>query len=240
MSERAVEMLVFSVIFNILFASLSFAFTSPAESFDSSEFQISLDENILSLRGIDFKNATSYNLTFGADWTYFELDGVKTRVVWAHDFIGGDGFMAQIQNIAERYLNTWFLPVPLQMKVGADRIYIQGGIISNSTIVSEFDVNWNWLEIVFSGDKRAFITTTHADANNITKAVYETGILTLTIGEIVSENKYDFWGFVTWYWEVLFSQGDYAVPFYMDIIIKIMFALNLISAVLVAKDLTRV
>lgn len=233
MSERAVEMLVFSVIVNILFAALSFAFTTPAESFDSSTLTISLDRNILALRGINFKNATSFNLTFGSDWTYFELDGVRTRASWMHDFIGGDGIQAQVQNIVERMTDTWLVPIPLQMNVGIHQQYLAGGFIKNSTIVSEWDETWHWLEIIYSGDKRAFISTIPADSGNVTKAVYETGILTMTIGETLSENKYDFWGFASWYWEVLFSQGDYNVPAYMDALVKIMFAVMLISAVLV-------
>jgi hypothetical protein len=231
--DRMQSLFLFSVIFNLIFAPLSFVFTNFGEE-PGEEYQIAIDEIRLNRYGISFVNATSFNITFSGGPTEFEQNDKKIRVEWLDRFLFEDTITFSKQSIIERTLDTWFFPEIMTIFVGENAAILRG--ITNSSIVTYFDTDYNWTKIDIDQGVLGFLTTIPQDNNNITKAVYDTGILTLTIGEPRSES-WDAGSFIDWYWSLLFGFNDYGLPSAFAWLMRLLFTLTIVSAVFVTRDL---
>lgn len=233
------SLFLFMLIFNILFGLFAHAFT-VFPSFDQEiyRYDISIDEVRLNSYGISFVNATSFNVTWKEAPQIFEQNDKKFRVKWDEIGILGlrDGWLFEKQSIIEQWADTWYFPEKQMVGVGeTGEPMIE---VWNSSIVSYFSTEFNWTKIDIASGVTAFITTINSDSNNITKAVYETGTLTLTVGE-PREESYTVGNFIDWYWGIVFGFNDYGLPSSMAWIMRIIFTLTVGSFVFMTRSLTR-
>jgi len=238
LSELIHGIFVWGIVFNLLFGVFGFTFTTFADE-PITDFDISLDVETLWKNGIVFVNATDYNLTYGADWTYFTENNKELRMRWydpTTPLTAPDGLYFQKQSIIEDYLDTWFFPEPLNIFVGESRDIV--AYLSNGTMIEYWETENNWTRIDIANGIIGFIHTQQADSNNITKAVYESGELVLTIGEPSSTSAFSTENFIDWYWSAVFSFDYSEVPQSLNWIMKIIVSINLVSAIFVIRELS--
>lgn len=231
------------IIFNILFSVFGFAFTA-FPSTGTTTFNLPIDEDSLYKEGIVFVNATFFNLTYNGNWTYFESADRNMRIAFKEstlfsDPLVDDGIIIQQQGLVQQYLDSWLFPTTLSMDVGKSYDPLIKNL-PNGTIVNYFESEFNWTRFRTLNSVTGFVTTIESDDNNITKAVYETGILTITLGEVEVTIDTDITTFLRWYWNTLFSFGYDGFPSYLGWILKLIVIVNFVSGILVAREQLKV
>lgn len=229
------------IIFNLLFSVFGFAFTAfPATQ--STALDIPINQELLYQEGLVFNNATYFNLTYNDDWSYFEQSGRNMRIGFREGSLDPnnvDGVTVQQQGLVQQQFDSWLLPTNLPMYVGPDYKVLTGNL-DNASIVLYFETDYNWTRFRTHNGVNGFLTTQAADNNNITKAVYETGILVVTLGELAVEVETDIATFARWYWNTLFQFGYTGFPSVMGWMLKLIVLLNFISGVIVLREQFRV
>lgn len=241
MSERIYGLFIWGIVFNLLFGVFGFTFTTFANEPIDSDLEISLDVDQLWETGIVFVNATSYNITYGDDWQYFTENNKELRVRWYDPLIplsAPAGIYFERQSIIEQYTDSWLFPEEQQVLIGQTRDIEP--YLSNGTLIEYWETENNWTRIDIANGIIGFIHTLASDSGNITKAVYETGEITITIGEPSTTSAFSTSNFIDWYWSAIFSFDYSEVPVVLNWIIKIITTLNLTSAIIVFRELTKV
>lgn len=235
-SEKITSLFLFSILFNLFFSVYGYAFTVfPEDPGEVPDLDISLDIDDLYEIGISYNNATSLNITYGSAPTLVdEASGVPLRADWS-SHLDGDYFQLQIQNPVERFLNTWILPFPLDLYMGPE--YDHESFLYNSSIVNYFEPDYGWVRGTGGSNFAFFLSPIPPDEDNITKAVYETGILTLTFGDPIATEELSFRNFVRWYYSTLIGASSYGLPVSLVWIMRIVFSLNIIAGIFMLKEL---
>jgi hypothetical protein len=234
------SLFLFSILFNLFFSIYGYAFTYfPGEGV-TPDLDIGLDPDSLYKIGMSFINGTSLNVTFNMAPVIIEEEtGVPLRVRW-ESYLTGDLLEFEIQNPVERYLETWYAPLRLNLYMGPE--YDHYTYLYNSTIVTLWEPEFNWTRGVGGSDFAFFLTTWPDDDNNITKAVYETGRLVLTYGEPISltgEDEISIKNFIKWYYNTITGFNSYGLPSALVWFMRIIFTLNIIAGVFMLKELSR-
>lgn len=212
-----------------------FAFTTFAQE-PIQAVQTILDEDDLQREGIIFVNATTIEISHDGGWSYFTENNKKFRLQWFDPTIPllrDDGIHIQQQDIPDQYLDTWYFPYWLPIKIGKVVLYSETGI-NNATIKQYWETEFNWTRFSFGNGLLGFITTYD---NNISRAVDVDGALNITIGEPDTSNEYDASNFVDWYWDSIFSWDVAGIPSVISVFTKIIVVLNFVSAVLVIREI---
>lgn len=243
MSEITYRFFYAGIIFNLLFSVFGFAFTAFPTT-GNTEIDIPLDADTLYQEGIIFVNATYFNLTYNGNWTYFSQAERNMRIGFREagiDPLVQDGITIQQQGLVQQYFDSWLLPTTLQIEVGPNyRALVNPKNLGNSTIVQYWENDYNWTRFRTLNSITGFVTTIPADNNNISKAVYETGILTITIGELQVLSDIDILTFARWYWNTIFSFGYSGFPSVLSWVLKLIVIINFVTGVIVIRDLFRV
>lgn len=242
MSEKMTSLFLFSILFNLFFSVYGYAFTNfPGEWTENPDLDIAIGIDDLYAIGITFTNATSLNITFGEDPLLIEREGgVPLKIDWSSHPLKGDYFQILIQSPIERYLDTWYLPDSLDLWMGPDDDFYM--FIWNSSLVSLYEPDHDWIRGLGGADFTFFLSPTHADTGNITRAVYETGILTLTYGTPISltgQDEISVKNFILWYLNTITGADNYGLPDSLIWLMRIIFTLNVIAGVFTLKELSR-
>lgn len=224
------------IIFNVLFSGFSYGLTTFADQ-PSDLIDIDIDQETLLKEGILLVNATRFNVTFKDGWHYYTMNEVKQRVKWDSDLVRGDGFSFQKQNFLAQQFDSWLLPQYVGVWFGESKTGIIDGFCTNSSIISHWDITKNYTRINLETSDLCFVRTLAADNNNITKAIQETGTVTLTIADGLLSADQTVEGFVKWYWANLFNWSYSGVPWSVTVFIKVIVFVNLASAIIVIREL---
>lgn len=241
MDERMSSMFIFLIIFNILFPPISYAFTVFPDEPEESQLNIVIDSSRLAEYDVSFTNATSFNITYGDDWDYFNYNEKELRVKW---YDGGlfapDHIVFQKKDAVGQYLG-WFFHIDCDLTLLDSGLVIDNSdsYLENGTIIEQWDLTEDWMRVSIDYGVLGFFTTTPADYGNITRAVMETGTLTLTVGESET-STYDMREFADWYWNTIFNTEYGAVPSSIQWIMRALTVLNFVAGVYAIKDLFRV
>lgn len=239
MSEMVYKYFYAGIIFNVLFSVFGFAFTVFPDT-ASTSFDIPIDQEILYQEGITFLNATAFNLTYNGGWHYFTASDRNMRIAFKEGTLYTDGIEIQQQGLVQSYFDSWLLPTSLPISVGEEYETLPLPILSNSTILLYWENDHNWTRFRTLNAVNGFITTIPSDENNISKAVYETGILTITLGELQMSTDFDITTFAQWYWNSLFSFGYSGFPDVLSWVLRLIVIINLVSGIIVIRDLFKV
>ena len=235
------SMYVFVLVLNLLMPVFGYTFTTFGT--EPEDFDISLDLDTMNMAGINLVDAESHNLLFTAPWVEYTSINITIRARFMNDiYFGlvnlGDGIQLQRQSGIGMAFDSWAFPYAVNVKsIKTNQWYT---MISNASIVSEWDPRYNWSRFVLSDGHQVFITP-EDDHNNITRGVFEDGHLNMTIAKTFEEEThFNFWRFLGWYTSILIGDQSWGLPGVFSWIIRILGALSILSVVMLTKELTRV
>jgi len=221
-----------------------FAYTFTNFGTDTESYDVSLNVDSLIKSGIVLTDGESLNISYGDNWinNEFNVSNILMRVAWGYalDPNSNGTFVHYQQSWLDKIIGTWSYTylTPYFEGLGGGLLDTFG--MTNITVIQNFDADYNWTHYrIKETGLHVFITTLPVDDNNMTKAIQETGNVTITVGSGVSESEdINFWNFATWYFGVVTGQsGNWGLPSFMSWIVRILAFIQLLSAFLLAREL---
>lgn len=196
------------------------------------------------MAGITLADGESYNVTYLGDWEYYEVQNRSIRVKWVDDWTDpatflslGEGLIFQKKSPLGKFLNNWWWAQ--LMWIDGSKMEFPHKIVSNVTVVNQWNPSYEWSQFESTEGILIFITPPEEDMN-ITEAVYDEGVLTVTIGEGYSEEeKFNFQSFVTWYIGIIVGDQTWGLPPFFSWIVRILSVMTILSALIVAKEMLK-
>lgn len=240
MNDSIARLFIFSLLFNLTFPVMAYAFVGFAAS-PPGILDIALDYEDLLNAGIMLSSGESHNVTFGAGGVDFNTSSSVIRAEWHKPWFSEARLDFKVPSLIEETIGD-LTGDYFSMGGIIQTVDISGGPqihIVNSSLVAAFNPEYNWTRIdIVQAGLIALVTTIPPDLNNMTRGVYETGILTFTIGKPLAEGgEFDWLQFVEWYWGLLTSSHNYGLPFGFDWFLRILAVLFLTSAIMFAREL---
>ena len=243
MQDSTLRLVIFSFVLSMLFPMFAYTFTTFGEQ--PYQFDITLDAEQLQNSGIKLTDGETHIVTFGGVAQEYSVKNQTMRVQWKDRFLLPDYWSFQQQSYIERLAGTWLFPEEMKIMFDPSLGWLLPDNCENQTIVINFGKkdsngkkqNFTTGQIVENG-LTLFWSTSDADANNISKAIYETGALNVTVGsEAINLSDGTFSNFGNWYVQVVTGQGkDWGMPEFMSWIVRIFGFLTLLSAMLLTKE----
>lgn len=231
---------VFVLVLNLVFPVLSYTFTTFESNYG--DYDIALNDESLMIAGINLVGGESHNLTWGGDWVYFAQENQTTRLKFdgpwyePYRFLRGDGIALERQTAIGLALDSWVS----KNRIGV-RGYISGfqdQIITNASIISEWNSDYNWSRFRMTDGTNVFITP--FSGTNITDAVFISGTLNVTLAETFKESTtFNFWQFLGWYAGLMIGVSSWGLPPAFGWILKIFSAISVLALILLAKEMIR-
>jgi hypothetical protein len=161
------------------------------------------------------------------------------RVYWTDGPII-DYFSNRRKGWVQNLLGTWWNAI--EMDVIADDGGVKGPTYySNLTVINEWDPLYNWTKwTCVENNLIVFITTRESESNNISQAILDTGIVTVTVASAVFTSSEDVGiaSFVSWYRTVVFAGGQqWGMPSFMTWVVRIFSFMMILSGIILAKEL---
>jgi hypothetical protein len=218
-TERsAVSLYIFVLVLNLVFPVMSYTFTAWGSQ--SENYELTLDPDDLMTIGLNLIDGESHNHTFGSgEWKYYSLMNVSTRARWDTFRVVGavyyDGIRFQKQSPISLAFNSWLSTYTVEIKSLLSNEWFV--VLRNETIVRDFD-------------------------GNITKAVYDDAHLNITLAKSFdeSEERFNFWNFITWYGSIVIGSRSWGLPSIFSWVIRILAGISMLTVILLVKELTRV
>jgi hypothetical protein len=238
MEDATLRLVVFSFILSLLYPTFAYAFTSFTVG-DFESFDISLDTNQLMNAGIILKDAQSHNVTFKDTYKEFTVDNTTIRVNWKQSVAPPDFFRHITQSYLGRVLNTWIAGFFHLIQPIVDNTVLFDTGMNNITVINNFDSQWNWTQYRLKEKSMiVFISTIPSDNNNITKAIMETGTVTVTVGsQLIETSDLNFRNFASWYVQVVTGEIDFGLPSVLLWVTRFFSFITLLSGFLLAREL---
>lgn len=225
------EIAVTLLLVSILFHYFSFSFTIVA--YDYSDYDISLSFVDLMTSGILIGDWDVNNVTFGNNtWTEFEVRNTTIRTKWlTWTLLSKSGLLFQ-QESEFFTLQPW---IDFRFQ------NIQGGlIIRNQTIIAEYNADLN-NTIIKGITGFVVIFQDPLREGNITKAVQDTGSLTVVIAEDVAfSSEPDLNSFLSWYLGLVTGSESWGLPESFGILVRIMTMLGIFSGIFLMSEVRRI
>ena len=225
---------IMTLAFTLVFPVLGYTFTNFPDGMGV--YDISLSAESLMLAGITLDDAESHGLTYGGGFQYYEISNKTYRSAWDEDWRDpwitpiGDGVVIEQHGIFQ----FWD---PDKVELKSYQTGTVSKVISNSSIVNEYDINYNWTRYITGAGLNVLITP-FVRGESITTAVYSTAHLNVTIGTtLVESSTFNFSKFVNWYFSLLVGSASFGLPSVFSWLIKIISAITVLSSVLLAKEL---
>lgn len=230
------RLVIFSFVLSILFPMFAYTFTTFGDNPDP--FDLTLSVVQLENAGIKLSEAETHNVTFGGAAQEFTVKNTTMRVKWIDRVILGDYFANQQQSVIEKILGTWLWPIEMEITLDGAPGFILGNDLTNDTVVNAFDSQYNWTKYSpVQNSLTVFITTLDSDNNNISKAIYETGTVTVTVAsQVFGLGDTNFTDFGNWYLQVVTGNSDWGLPDFMVWIVRIFSFMTLLAGVLLVKE----
>lgn len=233
------SMAVVLLLISIFFHYFSYSFTVVA--FDYAQYDISLDLNELYSSGIMLGEFDEHNITYEAGtWTEFDIENKTIRTQWKDwpflvvadpfDSDSGDGLAFQVQKDFFGF-ETW------------SSFFLQniakGRLIRNETVVALFDTATNSSR-VFGKTGYVLFFTDPLKQGNMTRAIQDTGIVTLTIAKNMEwAREENLNTFVSWYIGLVTGSESWGLPPSFSIMVKVMTMLGIFSGIFLMIEARR-
>lgn len=237
MNDGTLRLVVFSFVLSILFPMFAYTFTTFGVY--PEQFDMMLDVEQLENAGIKLSEYETHDVTFGGAAQEYTVKNTTMRVKWMDTIIWGDYFANQQQSVIEKVLGTWIYPIEMDLVLDMAAGFILGNDLTNSTVVLNFNSEYNWTKYSpVQNSLTVFITTLAADDNNITKAIYETGTVTVTVAsQVFGVEDHNLGDFGNWYLQIVTGNGgDWGLPPFLSWIISVFSFITLLAGVLLVKE----
>ena len=237
-SAKMTGLYIFILILNLVFPVLGYTFTAFGQQ--AERYEMDLDPDALMAIGITLVDGESHTLTFKAGtWEYYTVINVSVRAQWdTHELLtlpDEDGIRLEKQSALSKAFDNWWIPYTVPVKSILTNEWFTD--LRNDTIVRDFDPQYNWSRFVIKDGHYIFVTPFSTDGN-ITKAVYEDGILNMTIAKSFDEDTtFNFLRFVGWYTSLLVGDQSWGLPSIFSWVIRLLGALSVFAVVMLTRDL---
>lgn len=222
---------IMTLVLTLVFPVLGFTFTNFPD--DMTTYDISLDAESLMRAGITLTDAETHNVTWKGPYAYYDVGNKSLRAKWTDwGAILGDGLAIQKPS----WFGWWDPDYQwmISKSTGA-----RTRITANSSIVSEWDTDYNWTWFKSEDGLNVFIQP-YNRSYDINTAVFTDANLNVTLGYALDESaEMNFLKFVNWYMSLLIGGESFGLPAFFTWIIRVISAITILSAILLAKDLIR-
>jgi len=241
-SDLVTKIVLTSIIVNLVFPVFAYSFTTITGE-DLEDYDISLDYDDLLRAGLLFQDAQSYNLTFHNE-VVFNVSDRLIRARWDTRLGAGDVLRFSVPTIAEKGIGAI---TGYYFSLGGKTVYLTLETTNefleylyNSTIIVGLDPEYNWTRVNLDTGQIALITPPPEANGNMTKAVYELGKITITLGDkAMDQNDVDVIGFVDWYFSFVLGSRNYGWPASLAWIMRIWAVITFFSGMYLAVSLLR-
>jgi len=233
---------IFVLTLNLVFPVLAYTFTAFGVS--PEDYEIALDADTLMIAGINLVDAESHNLTYNGGWVYYTLLNDTIRAQFMDDFRysiiyeAEDGIGFQKRGVISKAFDSWTLPVGVGLRSVVTNILMRQ--ISNATIISEWNEEYNWSRFVMLDGHQVFVTPFATDGN-ITKAVFDDAHVNVTIAKSFGEEdtSFNFWSFLRWYSSLLIGDQSWGLPSAFAWILRLLGAISVFAVVMLTKEMIK-
>jgi hypothetical protein len=237
MNDGQLKLTVFSFVLSILFPTFAYALTTFGDQPEF--FDITLDNNELINAGIILSDGESHNVTYNDVYKEYNVSEVVVRVNWKQSVAPPDFFRHITQSWLGKRLGTWLGGFFHLIKPIIDTNVLPETGMNNITVINNFNLDYNW---TYYGLKErnlvALISTLPSDNNNITKAIMETGTVTVTIGtKLIEADDINFKNFASWYINIVTGDIDWGMPSFMLLIMRVFTFMTILSGILLAREI---
>lgn len=218
------------LLISILFHYFSYSFTVVA--YDYSDYDISLDIVELYASGIMIGEYAYANVSFGNEtWTLFELNETTVRTRWDSWILTGKSALL-FQTEAKFFSFQPWIDFRWQN--------VDGGLaITNASIIENFEPQYNWTRYHGVTGFVMFVTDPELEGN-ITRAVMEDGLVTVTIAQDVAwSSEPDLQSFMSWYMGLVTGSESWGLPDSFQILVRIMSMLGIFSGIFLLIEARR-
>jgi len=238
MSENGGNLSLYIMVltFTLIFPVLGYTFTNVPGTIGS--FDISIDDETLMLAGITLEDAQTYDLTWQGGYKYYDVGNKTYRAAWAADWRDpwitpiGDGVAVERHGIFQ-----WWDANKIRLK--SYKVGNNFKVITNASIVAEYDTDFNWTRYVTDSGLQVLVTP-YTRGISINTAVYTEAHLNVTLGAAIDEwSNFNFGKFLSWYFSMLLGETSFGLPGVFSWVIRIISAISVLSAILLAKELIR-
>lgn len=236
MDSSTQRLVIFSFVISILFPMFAYTFTTFGENPNQYDFTLNVTQ--LENAGIKLGDAEVHNVTFGGAAQEYTVKNATMRVQWKDRLLGTPYFANQQQSVIEKILGTWVWPIEMSLTPEGAPAFIPSKDLTNDTVVNNFNRKFNWTRYTLvENSLTVFITTLDSDDNNITKAIYETGTVVVTVAsEVFGLEDSNFRDFGNWYLRVVTGNSEWGLPEFMVWIVRIFAFMTLLGGVLLVKE----
>jgi len=239
------KLIVMMLIISITFPIFAMGLTN-LQTQESSKFDIAISYESLISAGIMLGNAVSHNVSYGGGYVYFNLNDTEVRVKW--DDLGldpatflpiGDAIKVERKSPLGRITDSWVFPKRLY--ISGEKTDYKSIYVYNSTLIQEWDEDYNWSLFRIPEEGLVMIVQySPSVSNNITEAVYEDGLITVTIGKSLDVNeKVNFRKVVNWYMGLLIGDKSWGLPPVFTWIVRILTSLSVLAMVIFIKEMIK-
>jgi len=149
--------------------------------------------------------------------------------------IVGDGVGLQKQSAVGQAFLGWLNPYRVSVKSVLTNEWLK--LMSNDTIVRDWNGDYNWSRFILADGHMVFITP-FLGHGNITRAVYEDAHINMTIAKTFEqETDFNFWRFVSWWSSIMVGANSWGLPSMFSWVLRILGALSVFATVMLTKEL---
>lgn len=233
-------LIVTMLVFNILFPTFAYAFTTLADmGLDTGSY---LDPDVLLFAGIRIENSTTHTIVWGGGWVEYDMGDLGDyRLSWDNFMVAiypTDGFQLQKRsNPLDRLLSTWIFPEIILFQ-NEDSISYNGDLVlSNETVITSWDETYGWSRFTpLSTSQNLFFTFNSSISANFTEAMDADGSVVATFANLAEEDM-SLNGFIAFYTGLILGDALYGLPPTFAWIIRLITALSILSLAWLIKDL---
>jgi len=238
------RLIVFILIVSLVFPIFGMALTQGESEVEL--YDVSVSPESLVSAGILLREGESHNVSYGGGYVYFTLNDTEVRVKWDNMYISGyrgiyvkaDYVKVEKKSPLGRIMNSWLFSETLYV-VGMKTGYKTENIYNN-TIIEEWNQKYNWSMFKIPGEGLIMLIQYPPTSENITDAVYNDGMITITIGSAVDLNEsINFRRIINWYTGLIIGDQTFGLPSFFTWIVRIITALGVLAMAVFIKEMIR-
>jgi len=112
--------------------------------------------------------------------------------------------------------------------------------VYNSTIIQEWNDNYNWSMFRIPQEGLVMIIQPPPTSDNLTDAVYNDGMITITIGKSLEiDENINLRKIINWYMGLLLGDRTWGLPSFFTWIVRILTALSVLAMAVFLKEMLR-
>lgn len=238
-------LIVTVLIFNILFPTVAYAFTTLADEGTTIDSSI-IDPDTLLLAGINVANSTTHTVEWENGWVEYAQEDATYRLRWANDqgfgalFDNGPGFALEKRtNPIDRVFGTWLFPLHLKFE-NTTGGHAGDEIASNSTVVDQYNEEYGWAKLGLEKSSMVLLFTQNTTISpTFEDAIMVNGTVIVTLCTVVSDD-FSLGGLIDFFAGTLLGDNLYGMPTIFAWVMRLITGLSVLALAWFIKDMTQV